>query len=110
MAGVRRLIVSVPIVAGFVAASGAVNWGAKYLDIAERVGLTGRNVYGGLLRKDYILETTGNGVAIFDSDGAGIDDVLFAYGTTLRGKAGEGGRLQPYRKDGKRHCTGVAAE
>jgi len=110
MAEVRRLIVSVPIVTGLVALSSAVNWGAKYLDIAERAGLTEKNVYGGLLRKDYILETTGNGVAIFDYDGDGFDDVFFANGTRLHSKTGEGGRLQLYRNDGKGHFTDVAVK
>src|SRR5918995_1879753 len=41
-------------------------------DIAEQAGLTGRQVSGHEDRKDYILEATGNGVAIFDFDGDGL--------------------------------------
>ena len=48
---------------------------------------TARNVYGGTSRKDYILETTGNGVAIFDYDGDGKNDIFIANGTRLHPKA-----------------------
>ena len=36
-------------------------------------------------QKTYILETTGNGAAIFDFDGDGANDILIANGTTLDG-------------------------
>ncbi|MGH9581898.1 MAG: hypothetical protein ACRD4O_03045 [Bryobacteraceae bacterium] len=42
---------------------------ADFVDIAAASGLTGRNIYGGVYKKQYILGTTGNGVAIFDYDG-----------------------------------------
>ena len=38
---------------------------ADFIDIAQRSGLTEINVFGGLEHKNYILETTGNGVAHF---------------------------------------------
>ena len=52
-------------------------------DIAPGAGLTAKNVFGGQDRKDYILETTGNGVAIFDFDGDGRNDIFIANGTRL---------------------------
>lgn len=55
----------------------------RITDIAESSGLTGQNTYGGTNRKDYILETTGNGVAIFDYDGDGRNDIFIANGTVL---------------------------
>jgi hypothetical protein len=55
-----------------------------YVDVAEASGLTAANTYGGRDRKDYILEMTGNGVAIFDADNDGWPDLLFVNGTTLR--------------------------
>jgi hypothetical protein len=58
---------------------------AAFVDIAGASGLTGRNVYGGISRKDYILETTGNGAAIFDYDGDGRNDIFVANGTRLDG-------------------------
>src|SRR5437867_4090584 len=93
-----------------VAVSGVSDWRAKYIDVAAASGLTSKNIYGGLHRKDYILETTGNGVAIFDYDGDGNDDLLFANGTTLNSKPGEGGRLQLYHNEVKGHFTEVAAK
>ena len=54
-----------------------------YEDVAERAGLTARQVSGGDERKDYILEATGNGVAIADFDGDGLMDVFLANGAPL---------------------------
>src|SRR6266436_10146504 len=45
-----------------------------FRDIAEQAGLTAPNVTGGKDVKKYILETTGNGVAIFDFDNDGLMD------------------------------------
>jgi hypothetical protein len=87
----------------------ARTWNPAYTDVAAPSGLTGKNVYGGLERKDYILETTGNGVAIFDYDGDGAEDLFLANGTTLAGR-GPAGRLQLYRNDGKGRFTDVAAK
>ena len=56
---------------------------ADFLDIARPSGLTVQNVFGGVNRKDYILETTGNGVAIFDYDGDGRNDIFIVNGTRL---------------------------
>jgi hypothetical protein len=52
-----------------------------FRDVAPSMGLTGRNVYGGEKSKRYILEMTGNGVAIFDYDNDGNRDVLLVNGT-----------------------------
>ena len=56
-----------------------------FRDVAEAAGLTGVNVSGGATSKKYILETTGNGIAVFDSDNDGLLDVYVANGTTLDG-------------------------
>lgn len=85
-------------------------WRVEYSDIAAQSGITGRNVYGGQNRKDYILETTGNGVAIFDYDGDGREDVFMANGTTLNAKPGEGGRPQLYHNEGGGHFSDVAVQ
>src|SRR5260370_1701042 len=92
------------------AVSAVSDWRAKYLDVAAASGLTSKNIYGGLHRKDYILETTGNGVAIFDYDSDGNDDLFFANGTILNSKPGEGGRPQLYHNVGNGHFTEVAAK
>ena len=83
---------------------------ADFHDIARSSGLTDTNVYGGLNRKDYILETTGNGVAIFDYDGDGRNDVFIANGTRLNGSAGQGAPLpQVYHNEGNGRFKNVAA-
>ena len=61
----------------------------RIIDIADTLGITAPNVFGGVTHKDYILETTGNGVAVVDVDGDGLDDVLLLNGTTLS-RAGNG--------------------
>ena len=61
----------------------------SFEDVAEQAGLTGRQVSGGDDRKAYILEATGNGVAIFDFDGDGLMDVFVANATTLEHQGGE---------------------
>ena len=60
-----------------------------FRDIAEVAGLTAVNVSGGTSSKKYILETTGNGVALVDIDNDGLLDVFLPNGTTLDGD-GEG--------------------
>jgi len=80
------------------------------VDIAGERGLVLSNTFGGRERKDYILETTGNGVAIFDYDGDGFNDILITNGTTMGGKsAGPPRTVQLYRNDGKGHFSDVSA-
>lgn len=57
-----------------------------FKDVAVQAGLTAVNVSGSKAKKKYILETTGNGVAIFDYDNDGRMDVLLVSATTLEGK------------------------
>ena len=57
----------------------------RLIDIAVPSGLTLPNTAGGREKKAYILETTGNGAAIFDYDGDGANDIFIANGTTLEG-------------------------
>jgi enediyne biosynthesis protein E4 len=47
-----------------------------YRDIAAQAGLSGVNVSGPEAQKQYIVETTGNGVAIFDYDNDGLPDIF----------------------------------
>jgi len=54
-----------------------------YRDVAGSIGLTASNVYGGEAKKRYILEMSGNGVALFDFDNDGWLDVLLVNGTRL---------------------------
>jgi hypothetical protein len=52
----------------------------RYEDLAAKAGLTGVNVSGAEKAKQYIVETTGNGVAIFDYDNDGLPDVFLVNG------------------------------
>lgn len=58
---------------------------ANFTDIAQKAGLTLTNVFGEKDTKKYIIETTGNGVAIFDYDNDGWPDIFFVNGATLEG-------------------------
>jgi hypothetical protein len=61
---------------------------ASFTDIAPKAGLTAQNIFGGLDTKKYIIETTGNGVAIFDYDNDGWPDIFLVNGTRLEGFPG----------------------
>src|SRR5437899_11706588 len=56
---------------------------ARFTNIAQKAGLTMKNVFGGLETKKYIIETTGTGVAIFDYDNDGWPDIFVAYDTMV---------------------------
>ena len=74
----------------------------RYVDIASAASITRRNTYGGATRKDFILETTGNGAAVFDYDGDGDNDLFIANGTTLTSGGPKSKTwLHLYRNEGK---------
>jgi hypothetical protein len=81
----------------------------KFIDIAAQSGLTVSTTFGGKVHKDYILEATGTGAAIFDYDGDGANDIFIANGTTLDPSAAPS-LSQLYHNDGKGHFTDVAAQ
>ena len=54
-------------------------------------------------RKDFILETTGNGAAIFDYDGDGSDDIFIANGTGCIQSPAEAVPAQLYRNRRRGH-------
>jgi len=54
------------------------------VDIAERAGLTGKTVIQGHETKDFLLSTTGGGVALFDYDNDGWLDIFLVNGWGLR--------------------------
>jgi enediyne biosynthesis protein E4 len=78
----------------------------RFVDMAREFGFTAPNVFGGRETKQYILETTGSGVAIFDYNSDGRNDVLFVNGTTLRSDRGSPSTL--YRNDGGGKFTDVS--
>ena len=81
----------------------------RFIDIAAQAGLTTPITFGGKDKKDYILESTGTGAAIFDYDGDGANDVFIANGTTLDPNAPPTRSLL-YRNDGKGHFTEVGQQ
>jgi hypothetical protein len=55
------------------------------MDVAAQSGLTVRHVTGNEQSKEYILESMGSGVALFDYNNDGFLDVFLVNGTTLEG-------------------------
>jgi enediyne biosynthesis protein E4 len=62
---------------------------AYFVDEAAKRGLTAANTFGGVDTKQYIIETTGTGVAILDYDNDGWPDIFVVNGTTLEPMAGK---------------------
>src|SRR5215467_10373347 len=82
----RVTLVSIMLVSGVVANDQqSAKRLADFQNIAAKAGLTMMNVFGGVETKDYIIETTGTGVAIFDYDNDGWPDIFIVNGTTLKG-------------------------
>jgi hypothetical protein len=81
----------------------------RFVDIAAQSGLTVPNTFGGKERKDYVLESTGTGAAIFDYDGDGDNDIFIANGTTF-GSNAPPTPSQLYRNDGKGRFTEVGRQ
>ncbi len=101
-----------PLVCGVVLCTAFGGGGAlsiHLVDIAGPSGLTVPNTFGGRDKKTYILESTGNGAAIFDYDGDGANDILIANGTTLEGApTGVSRTVQLYHNDGHGKFTDVS--
>ena len=75
-----------------------------FRDIAQDARLTATNVSGDADSKRYILETTGDGVGIFDFDNDGLMDVFLVNATTMDGKGrGEKSTSHLYRNLGNLH-------
>ena len=80
---------------------GGADLAIRLVDIAAPSGLVLPNTYGGKDKKTYILESTGNGAAIFDYDGDGANDILIPNGTTLDGPTKDAPRtVHLYHNDG----------
>jgi len=87
----RLSLPAVLCVAGLGLASGSAPQArrdpARFVDLAPSAGLAARTVIGGERTKEYILETTGGGVAVFDFDGDGWPDIFLVNGSRLPGLA-----------------------
>lgn len=76
--------------------------GPDFRDIAREAGLTASFPNGGEKSKDYIIETTGSGVAFIDYDNDGYPDIFVL--------SGNGGTNRMYHNDHGGHFTDVTAE
>jgi hypothetical protein len=74
---------------------------ARFTDIAAAAGLRSPIIYGGIDRKDFIVETMGCGCAFLDYDGDGWLDIFVLCGTRF-GATPEGAtnRLYKNNRDG----------
>lgn len=70
----RRSVPGRPLPAGMVAPE------VRFEDLAEKAGLSGIDVSGSDQQQSYIIENTGNGVAIFDYDNDGLPDIFVVNG------------------------------
>lgn len=82
-----------------------------FRDLAEQAGLTAPVISGREDSKQYILEATGTGVAIFDFDNDGRMDAFAASASTLDSPAREGGATSRlYRNLGQLRFADVTAK
>lgn len=58
-------------------------------DIAAEAGLEFKNVSGDPIKKTFLLEATGSGVAILDYDGDGLEDIFLVNGDRWKDVRGE---------------------
>ncbi len=74
----------------------------RFADVTVESGLSGfRHVSGGA-EKNYIIEATGSGVALWDFDGDGLLDVYLVNGSTLEPRAAGPPRAALFRNNGDR--------
>jgi enediyne biosynthesis protein E4 len=81
-----------------------------FRDVGEEAGLSATNVSGSESHKKYILETTGQGVGIFDYDNDGLPDIFVVNGTRLDSQAGEQPISHLYRNLGNLRFEDVTQE
>ncbi len=74
---------------------------ARFTDVAREAGLIHPSIYGGVDRKQYILETVGCGAAFLDYDNDGWMDLFVLGGTRLEGSPpGSSNHLYRNNRDG----------
>ena len=82
-----------------------------FTNIARDAGLDMTTVFGGREKNNFLLETTGTGVAMLDYDGDGWLDLFFVNGSTFEGFApGAEPTNHLYRNRGNRTFEDVTAQ
>src|SRR2546429_2443805 len=83
----------------------------NYVDVALQAGLTARTVIAGHESKDFLLSTTGGGIALFDYDNDGWLDIFVVNGSGLaRFPKGEEPTNHLYRNNHDGTFTDVTAK
>ncbi len=100
--GNKRAVPAAPLPEGVVAPVVA------YRDAAAEAGLARVNISGAADRKNYLVETTGTGVAIIDFDNDGLLDIFFVNSGRLGETEAPPHRL--YRNRGDLHFEDVTAK
>ena len=81
----------------------------RFADVTAEAGLAGFRHVSGSAEKNYIIETTGSGVALWDFDSDGLLDVYLINGSTLELRAGGPPRAALFRNNGDRTFRDVTA-
>jgi enediyne biosynthesis protein E4 len=82
-----------------------------FVDVAAQAGLTARHITGVDEGREYIIESTGSGLALIDYNNDGFLDIFFVNGTTLEGfPKGEEPVNHLYRNNKDGTFTDVTAE
>ena len=81
----------------------------RFADVTAESGLAGFRHVSGSAGKNYIIETTGSGVALWDFDGDGLLDVYLVNGSTLEPRAAGVPRAALFRNNGDRTFRDVTA-
>jgi len=83
----------------------------EFVDLAAKAGLTARHITGNDEGREYIIESTGSGLALIDYNNDGFLDIFFVNGTTLEGfPKGEEPINHLYRNNRDGTFTDVTAE
>ncbi len=77
-----------------------IPFGARFTDIASQAGLNAPTIYGGVEKKDFIIETVGCGCAFIDYDNDGWLDIFLLSGTRINDPPASTNRLYKNNRDG----------